>query len=181
MKTGIHPEMYNVVFVDTSTGAQFITTSTTKGKETLKINGKDYFVIKVELSSDSHPFYTGKQKLIDTAGRVDKFMAKMKKAEEVAAKIAEAAKGDDDDEDEVEVAETVEETEVKVAVEAEAKEVEVKESEAKVVETDEAEAKEAEAEVTEIEEAKTEEAEDDQAPATIEEAIEKAEASETEK
>ena len=86
MKTGIHPEMYDVVFVDTSTGAQFITKSTTKTEETTKIDGKEYFVIKVEISSDSHPFYTGKQKLIDTAGRVDKFMAKMKKAQEIAAK-----------------------------------------------------------------------------------------------
>ena len=84
MKTDIHPELHDVVFVDSSTGAKFISQSTTKTEETMKINGKDYHVIKVEISSDSHPFYTGKQKLLDTSGRVDKFRAKMKKAQELA-------------------------------------------------------------------------------------------------
>ncbi|MBI4232280.1 type B 50S ribosomal protein L31 [Candidatus Peregrinibacteria bacterium] len=83
MKTGIHPKMYDVVFLDTSSGAQFITQSTIKTDETVKIDGKEYYVIKVEISSDTHPFYTGKHKLIDTAGRVDKFRAKMAKAQEV--------------------------------------------------------------------------------------------------
>ena len=86
MKTGIHPELYDVVFVDTSSGAKFISQSTVKTDETMKINGKDHYVIKVEFSSDTHPFYTGKQKLIDTSGRVDKFRAKMKKAQELAEK-----------------------------------------------------------------------------------------------
>jgi large subunit ribosomal protein L31 len=81
MKSGIHPEVYDVVFTDASTGAEFISTSTYKTKETKTIDGKDYFVIKVDVTSDSHPFYTGKQSLIDTAGRVEKFQAKMAKAE----------------------------------------------------------------------------------------------------
>lgn len=81
MKSGIHPEVHDVVFVDASTGAQFVSTSTYKTKETMKIEGKDYFVIKVDVSSSSHPFYTGKQNLIDTAGRVEKFKAKMAKAQ----------------------------------------------------------------------------------------------------
>ena len=105
MKTGVHPEVYDVVFVDTSTGAQFIAKSTAKSDETIKINGKEYFVIKIEVSSASHPFYTGKQKLIDTAGRVDKFMAKMKKAQEHAEKNVK--KVDDDDDDEEVVAEEI--------------------------------------------------------------------------
>ncbi|PIQ78543.1 50S ribosomal protein L31 [Candidatus Peregrinibacteria bacterium CG11_big_fil_rev_8_21_14_0_20_41_10] len=80
MKPNIHPEMYDVVFVDSSSGAQFITTSTVKSEETVKIGGKEYFVIKVETTSDTHPFFTGKQRLLDTAGRVDKFRAKQKAA-----------------------------------------------------------------------------------------------------
>lgn len=80
MKSGIHPELFDVVFVDASSGAQFISTSTYKTDEQMKIEGKDYYVIKVEVTSDSHPFYTGKQNLIDTAGRVEKFEAKLAKA-----------------------------------------------------------------------------------------------------
>ncbi len=80
MKSGIHPEVYDVVFVDASTGAQFTSTSTHKTDEKMEIDGKEYFVIKVDVTSDSHPFYTGKQNLIDTAGRVEKFQAKMAKA-----------------------------------------------------------------------------------------------------
>lgn len=98
MQTGIHPEVHDVVFIDTSTGAHFIAKSTTKSEETMKIGDKEYFVIKIEVSSASHPFYTGKQKLIDTAGRVDKFMAKMKKAQAHAEKNVKKV-----DEDEVEV------------------------------------------------------------------------------
>ena len=98
MKTGIHPEVYDVVFVDTSTGAHFIAKSTTKTEETMKIGDKEYYVIKIEVSSDSHPFYTGKQKLIDTSGRVDKFVAKMKKAQETAAKkVKKIAKGEEEE------------------------------------------------------------------------------------
>lgn len=123
MKTGIHPEIYDVVFVDTSTGAQFITTSTHKTDETMKIGGKEYYVIKVEISSDSHPFYTGKQKLVDTAGRVDKFVAKMKKAQAAAEKNVKKVDNDDDEE---EVAETKEETKAEAPVKEEAKKEEPK-------------------------------------------------------
>lgn len=86
MKEKIHPQVYDVVFVDLSTGTQFITQSTKKSSETVKIEGKEYFVHKVEISSASHPFYTGKQKIMDSAGRVDKFMAKMKTAQAHAEK-----------------------------------------------------------------------------------------------
>jgi large subunit ribosomal protein L31 len=99
MKTGIHPEIYDVVFVDVSSGAQFITESTVKSEETVKIDGKEYYVIKVDISSDTHPFYTGKQKLVDTAGRVEKFMAKMKKAQAHAEKNVKVV--DEDEEEEV--------------------------------------------------------------------------------
>lgn len=93
MKKDIHPTLNPVVFVDMSDGTEFVTKSTMTSEETKKIDGVDHYVIKVEISSASHPFYTGKQKLVDTAGRVEKFKAKMAKAE--AHKSTQ--KGDDDD------------------------------------------------------------------------------------
>jgi len=77
MKKGIHPEYREVVFQDISTDFTFLTKSTAKAKETIKwTDGKEYPLIKVEVSSQSHPFYTGKQKIVDTAGRVDRFRRK---------------------------------------------------------------------------------------------------------
>ncbi len=74
MKEGIHPEYRPVVFKDISTDFAFLTRSTINTKETIDWeDGNTYPLVKVEISSDSHPFYTGKQKLVDTAGRVDKF------------------------------------------------------------------------------------------------------------
>jgi large subunit ribosomal protein L31 len=80
MKKGIHPESYRlVVFKDMSNDHTFITKSAAPSKETIQIDGVDYPLIKVEISSTSHPFYTGKMKLVDTAGRVDKFMTRYQK------------------------------------------------------------------------------------------------------
>ncbi|MBF1406252.1 MAG: type B 50S ribosomal protein L31 [Porphyromonas sp.] len=77
MKKGIHPENYRpVVFKDMSNEDIFITRSTMPAKETIVIDGVEYPLIKVEISSTSHPFFTGKAKLVDTAGRVDKFMSR---------------------------------------------------------------------------------------------------------
>ena len=74
MKTGIHPETYRVVaFKDMSNDQVFITRSCANTKETIVIDGVEYPVVKLEISNTSHPFYTGKMKLVDTAGRVDKF------------------------------------------------------------------------------------------------------------
>ena len=76
MKPGIHPEYKPVIFLDTSSNHSFLTRSAidTKGRETMKwSDGKEYPVVKVEVSSESHSFYTGKQKIADTAGRVEKF------------------------------------------------------------------------------------------------------------
>ncbi len=74
MKSGIHPETYRpVVFKDMSNGDTFISRSTAPSKETIEIDGQEYPVIKLDISSSSHPFYTGKSNLVDTAGRVDKF------------------------------------------------------------------------------------------------------------
>ena len=75
MKKGIHPENYRpVVFKDMSNGDMFLTKSTCKTTDTVEFEGETYPVVKVEISSSSHPFYTGKSKLVDTAGRVDRFM-----------------------------------------------------------------------------------------------------------
>ena len=80
MKKGIHPEEYRlVVFKDMSNEHTFITKSTAKTRETIEIDGVSYPLIKLEISNTSHPFYTGKMKLVDTAGRVDKYMNRYKK------------------------------------------------------------------------------------------------------
>lgn len=75
MKKGIHPENYRfVVFKDMSNGTSFLSKSTAATKETIvHEDGNEYPVIKLEISNTSHPFYTGKNVLVDTAGRIDKF------------------------------------------------------------------------------------------------------------
>jgi large subunit ribosomal protein L31 len=80
MKKEIHPKNYRLVaFRDMSNGHTFVTKSTAPSKESVKLeDGNEYPLIKLEISSTSHPFYTGKMKLVDTAGRVDKFMSRYK-------------------------------------------------------------------------------------------------------
>lgn len=76
MKTTGHPEYKDVIFLDTSCNYSFMTRSCadTKGREKMKwTDGKEYPLIKLEISSESHPFYTGKHKIVDTAGRIEKF------------------------------------------------------------------------------------------------------------
>jgi large subunit ribosomal protein L31 len=81
MKQGLHPESYRlVVFRDMSNGHSFLSRSTAYSKETVKWeDGNEYPVIKLEISSTSHPFFTGKNVLVDTAGRIDKFKKKYEK------------------------------------------------------------------------------------------------------
>ncbi|KAA0208232.1 MAG: type B 50S ribosomal protein L31 [Ignavibacteriaceae bacterium] len=77
MKKNIHPNYRPVVFKDLSSDFAFLTRSTVETKETIKWeDGKEYPLYKIEISSASHPFYTGEQKIIDSAGRVDKFRKK---------------------------------------------------------------------------------------------------------
>ena len=76
MKEGIHPNYREVVFQDMSNDFKFITRSTIQTRETINFEGKDYPLVKIEVSSESHPFYTGKHKIVDTAGRVEKFRQK---------------------------------------------------------------------------------------------------------
>ncbi len=80
MKKEIHPDYQEVIFWDTSSDFKFLSRSTMRPKETLKwTDGKEYPVIKVEVSSASHPFFTGKKMFMDSAGRVEKFQKKYTK------------------------------------------------------------------------------------------------------
>ena len=80
MKQGIHPENYRLVaFKDMSNDEVFITKSTADTRETLTVDGVEYPVVKMEISRTSHPFYTGKNVLVDTAGRIDKFKKRYEK------------------------------------------------------------------------------------------------------
>lgn len=93
MKKDIHPENYRLVaFKDMSNNDVFLTKSTASTKETLEVDGVEYPLMKLEISRTSHPFYTGKAKFLDTAGRIDKFKSKygkFKKAAPVAEKKVE--------------------------------------------------------------------------------------------
>lgn len=73
MKSGIHPNYREVVFHDTTSDVKFITRSTINTADTIVEGGVTYPLVKIEMSSTSHPFYTGKKVFVDTAGRVDKF------------------------------------------------------------------------------------------------------------
>ncbi len=80
MKADTHPDYREVVFQDLASDFAFLTRSTIKSKETIKWeDGNEYPLIKVEVSSASHPFYTGKHKLMDTGGRVDRFKRRYQK------------------------------------------------------------------------------------------------------
>ena len=80
MKKGIHPENYRLVaFKDMSNDEVLLTKSTAVTNETIEVDGVSYPLIKMEISRSSHPFYTGKSKLVDTAGRIDKFKNKYSK------------------------------------------------------------------------------------------------------
>lgn len=89
MKNDIHPQVNNVIFEDASTGTRFFATSTLDSEKKDTVDGVEYHVIQVELSSDSHPFFTGKQMLVDTAGQVDKFKQKAAKAADTTRSKAE--------------------------------------------------------------------------------------------
>ncbi len=79
MKAAIHPQLNNVCFVDVSSGKKFLTKSTMKSQRTENIDGEDYFVIVRDITSDSHPAFTGEKRFVDTAGRVEKFQNKFRR------------------------------------------------------------------------------------------------------
>ena len=77
MREGIHPQEYRyVVFRDVSCDFEFLTRSTIQTQDTCEYNGQEYPLVKIDISSESHPFYTGTQKILDTEGRVDRFYRK---------------------------------------------------------------------------------------------------------
>ena len=94
MKSNLHPTDYRpVVFSDDVAGFAFLTQSTAQTTETIKWeDGNEYPLVKVHISSASHPFFTGEEKIIDTEGRVDRFKARAKAAEERRAALAAKAK-----------------------------------------------------------------------------------------
>jgi large subunit ribosomal protein L31 len=73
VKEGIHPEYHKVVFIDSATGQEFISRSTLTSRETRDIDGEKVPVIKLEISSFSHPFWTGKMRELDADGKIDRF------------------------------------------------------------------------------------------------------------
>ena len=93
-KQELHPKDYRfVVFADDAANFSFLTKSTAKSEETIKwTDGNEYPLVKVQISSASHPFFTGEEKIIDTEGRVDRFKARMQKAAEQKAALANKAK-----------------------------------------------------------------------------------------
>ena len=93
-KKDLHPKDYReVVFVDEAAKFSFLTKSTAKSEETIKWeDGKEYPMVKIQISSASHPFFTGEEKIIDTEGRVDRFKARAKKAEALREALENKAK-----------------------------------------------------------------------------------------
>ena len=94
MKKGLHPSDYRpVVFSDDAAGFAFLTQSTAKTNDTIKWeDGNDYPLVKVHISSASHPFFTGEEKIIDTEGRVDRFKARQQAAKTRAEALSNKAK-----------------------------------------------------------------------------------------
>ena len=93
-KKELHPKDYrDVVFIDEAANYSFLSKSTAKSEETIKwTDGKEYPLVKIQISSASHPFFTGEEKIIDTEGRVDRFKARAKKAEALREALENKAK-----------------------------------------------------------------------------------------
>ena len=136
MKKGIHPENYRLVaFKDMSNNDVFITKSAVETKDSISVDGIDYPLVKLEISRTSHPYYTGKTKLVDTAGRIDKFKnryanvsLKSKQSPVEEAPVAEEAPVEEAPvAEEVEEAPVAEEEEAPVAEEAPVEEAPVAE------------------------------------------------------
>ena len=80
MKAKVHPALNNICFLDIGTGRRFLTKSTMKSARKEMIDGVEYFIIARDVTMDSHPAYTGEKRLVDTAGRVEKFTSKFKRS-----------------------------------------------------------------------------------------------------
>ena len=86
MKAEGHPSLNNVCFLDVATGRRFLTKSTMKTSRKETIDGVEYFVVLRDVTMDSHPAYTGEKRLVDAAGRVEKFTSKFKRGPTAAKK-----------------------------------------------------------------------------------------------
>ena len=84
MKPDTHPEYHPVVFVDISTGEEFLTRSTITSEERREVGGVEAYVVRVEVSSSSHPFFTGEQRIVDSAGQVERFRRRYARYREAA-------------------------------------------------------------------------------------------------
>jgi large subunit ribosomal protein L31 len=80
VKTEGHPSLNNVCFLDVSSGKRFLTKSTMKSARKEVIDGEEFFIVLRDVTSDSHPAYTGEKRIVDTAGRVEKFTSKFKRS-----------------------------------------------------------------------------------------------------
>ena len=159
MKSNTHPENYRLVaFKDMSNNDVFITKSTVETKETTKIDGVEYPLFKLEISRTSHPYYTGKSKLVDTAGRVDKFRSKY-------ANFNQPGSGDSPVSEETTAEAPAEEAAVEAPAEEAAVEAPAEEAAAEEAPAEEAAADKAPAEEAAADEAPAEEAAADEAPA----------------
>lgn len=93
MKTDLHPDDYRlVVFEDLNNGTRFLTRSTITAEETIKLDGVEYPLVKVHISSSSHPFFTGEERIVDVEGRVDKFKARAAAGQAAKERRSAAAK-----------------------------------------------------------------------------------------
>ncbi len=92
MKQGIHPKYNSVLYIDSSTGTEWSAMSTMTSGETRDVDGVEHFVIRLDISSYSHPFFTGKQRLVDSEGRIDRWRRKYAEAAEKQKDVAAKAK-----------------------------------------------------------------------------------------
>ena len=96
MKAAIHPDYHPVVFQDMTTGKRFVTRSTTKSDRVEEIDGVEHFVLSAGVTSDSHPFFTGKTQFVDTEGRIDKFQKRfgaVRRAKKPSREVEEKTEG----------------------------------------------------------------------------------------
>ncbi len=91
MKPEIHPEYHPVVFVDLSSGYEFMTRSTMTSEERRTVDGVEAYVVRLDVTADSHPFFTGEQRMVDTAGRVERFRRRYQRGAAARSEAAPAA------------------------------------------------------------------------------------------
>jgi large subunit ribosomal protein L31 len=94
VKSEIHPEYHPVVFVDLSSGYEFLTRSTMTSEERRTVDGVEAYVVRLDITADSHPFFTGEQRIVDTAGRVERFRRRYQRGAAAPAETAPATEGD---------------------------------------------------------------------------------------